>query len=307
LRNVVDVAVETARPLIESKEHTLTVTLPTEEITLEADPLRLSQVVANLLTNAAKYTDPGGRVALVATREATGLTISVKDSGIGLSAQTIPGLFAMFSQVNTAIDRSQGGLGIGLGLVKGLVKLHGGTVEARSEGLGRGSEFIVRLPSSAISSKNAGQDASRGSSEVVVPRPQSKILVADDNREAAESLATLLALSGYQVISAFSGMQALELAARERPNAILLDIGMPGMSGYEVARRIRLEAWGREALLIAVTGWGQEDDKLQAQSAGFDAHLTKPVDPRVIERMLIEFVTRTRGQSGTPSKSPRST
>ena len=307
LRSVVEVAVETARPLIESKQHTLTVTLPAEEITLEADPLRLSQVLANLLTNAAKYTDPGGRIALVAAPDGTGLTISVKDSGIGLAAQTIPGLFAMFSQVNTAIDRSQGGLGIGLGLVKGLVNLHGGTVEARSEGLGRGSEFIVRLPSSAIGSKSAVREVGRGSAEVVVPRPQSKILVADDNREAAESLATLLRLSGYHVFSAFSGMHALELAARERPNAVLLDIGMPGMSGYEVARRIRLEAWGRGALLIAVTGWGQEDDKLQAQAAGFNAHLTKPVDPRVIERMLMEFVTRTQGHSGAPSKSPRST
>ena len=303
LRNVVEVAVETARPLIESKQHTLSVTLPAAEITLEADPLRLAQVLANLLTNAAKYTDPGGRIALAAALGNTGLTISVKDSGIGLTAQTIPGLFAMFSQVNTAIDRSQGGLGIGLGLVKGLVNLHGGTVEARSEGLGRGSEFIVHLPLSSLSSRSARPEAGRGPAEVVIPRPRANILVADDNREAAQSLAALLSLSGYRVSSAFSGPQALELAAQQRPNVILLDIGMPGMSGYEVARRIRLEAWGRDALLIAITGWGQEDDKLQAQAAGFNTHLTKPVDPRIIERMLVEFLTRTPGQPGTSLSS----
>ena len=298
LRTVVEVAVETARPLIESKQHSLTVTLPSEELTLEADPLRLSQVLANLLTNAAKYTDPGGRIALVAGLGTDGLTMSVKDSGIGLAAQTIPDLFAMFSQISTAIDRAQGGLGIGLGLVKGLVGLHGGTVEARSEGLGRGSEFLVHLPPSVIGSKSARLEAGRGPAEVVIPRPLAKVLVADDNREAAESLAALLELSGYRVSAAFNGAQALELAAQERPNVVLLDIGMPGMNGYEVARRIRLEAWGREALLIAITGWGQEEDKLQAQAAGFNAHLTKPVDPRVIERMLIEFLGRASIASG---------
>lgn len=303
LRNVLDVAVETARPLIEGKRHTLSVLPPSEEITLEADPLRLSQVIANLLTNAAKYTDPGGRIALSASLSGTGLAISVKDSGIGLAADTIPGLFAMFSQVNTAIDRTQGGLGIGLGLVKGLVNLHGGTVEAHSEGLGRGSEFIVRLPRSVLSAKNTRQDVGHGPVEVVSPRAPARVLVADDNREAAESLVALLQLSGYVATTAFSGPQALEVAIQERPNAILLDIGMPGMSGYEVARRIRLEAWGQHALLIAITGWGQEDDKLQAKAAGFNAHLTKPVDPREIERMLVEFLTSAPARSmssGTP-------
>jgi PAS domain S-box-containing protein len=296
LRSVVEVAIETARPLIESRRHTLTVTLPGEDITLEADPLRLSQVISNLLTNAAKYTDPDGRIELAAELTGTGLAISVKDSGIGLSPETIPGLFAMFSQVNTAIDRSQGGLGIGLGLVKGLVNLHGGTVEARSEGLDRGSEFIVRLPKSTMSARSTRHEVGQGPAEVVSPRAPARILVADDNREAAESLAALLELSGYVATTAFNGPQALELAIQERPNAILLDIGMPGLSGYEVARRIRLEAWGQRALLIAITGWGQEEDKLQAKAAGFNAHLTKPVDPREIERMLVEFLTSAPAQ-----------
>jgi len=179
-------------------------------------------------------------------------------------------------------------------------------VEARGEGLGRGSEFIVHLPLSAISSTGARHDISRGPAEVHVPRPPARILVADDNREAAESLAALLSLSGYRASAVFSGAQALELATQERPNAILLDIGMPGMSGYEVARRIRLEAWGRAALLIAITGWGQEEDKLQAQAAGFNAHLTKPVDPRVIERMLIDFLARTPLHNDA-SATPRQT
>ena len=307
LRSVMDVAVEIARPLIESKRHSLAMTLPAEEVTLEVDPLRLSQVIANLLTNAAKYTDPGGQIALAATRTGAGIAISVKDSGIGLAAETIPGLFAMFSQVNTAIDRTQGGLGIGLGLVKGLINLHGGKVEARSEGLGRGSEFIVRLPATAISARSARQEGGHGPVEVVSPRAPAKILVADDNREAAESLVALLQLSGYTAMAAFGGPQALELAIQERPNAILLDIGMPGMSGYEVARRIRLEAWGQHALLVAITGWGQEDDKLQAKAAGFNAHLTKPVDPREIERMLVEFLNSAPAQptrAGAPPQSP---
>jgi two-component system, sensor histidine kinase len=304
LRNMIDGAVETARPLIEGRRHNFVVKLPAPDVTLEVDPLRMSQVVANLLTNAAKYTDTGGHIALTASISTAGLLIAVKDSGIGLAPQTIPGLFAMFSQVNTAIDRTQGGLGIGLGLVKGLVNLHGGTVEARSGGLGQGSEFIVHLPPSVIGSQTSRQESTGGPIEIVSPRTPARILVADDNREAAESLAALLQLSGYRTSLAFDGPQALELAAQERPDVFLLDVGMPGMSGYEVARRIRLEAWGRDALLIAITGWGQQDDKLQAKAAGFNAHLTKPVDPRVIERMLVEFfssATRNAVSSSWPA------
>jgi PAS domain S-box-containing protein len=289
LHAVVDMAVETARPLIESKQHTLITQLPPEKITLEVDPLRVSQVLGNLLTNAAKYTDPGGEITLKAGFSEGALVISVRDTGIGLSAESIPGLFTMFSQVNSAIDRAEGGLGIGLGLVKGLVTLHGGSVEARSEGLGRGSEFTVYLPPATIVASSKRSSASAGHTVVNV-RERGTVLIADDNQDAAESLALLLELAGYQVARAYSGHEALETAVRVRPDAILLDIGMPGLDGYEVARRVRLEAWGQRAVLIAITGWGQADDKRKAQAAGFDEHLTKPVDPMELERMLIRLL-----------------
>jgi PAS domain S-box-containing protein len=290
LQAIVEMAVETARPLIEAKQHTLTIHLPESAIELEADPLRLSQVVSNLLTNAAKYTDAAGRITLTAALECDELVIRVKDSGIGLTPTTIPGLFTMFSQVNSAIDRAEGGLGIGLALVKGLVALHGGQVFASSEGLGRGSEFTVRLPR-ALVDQSAARVAPASSAKSGSERARGGILVADDNRDAAATLSAVLELSGYDVVTAYSGEQALEVGARARPQVILLDIGMPGMSGYETARRIRLEAWGRRALLIAVTGWGQDEDKHKAQAAGFDQHLTKPVDPDQIERLVVAFLS----------------
>jgi two-component system, sensor histidine kinase len=284
LASVIEVAVETARPLLETKRHTLTIHSPSEPLQLEADPLRLSQVLANLLTNAAKYTDPGGRIELSASVKGEELRLAVKDNGIGLSPETIPRLFAMFSQVGSAIDRAEGGLGIGLALVKGLVSLHRGTVEARSDGLGRGSEFIVRLPASiVVSARGTGASVPRGPELL---RSLGKVLIADDNRDAAETLAAVLRFSGHEVMTAFSGTEALEIAMREHPQALLLDIGMPGLNGYEVARRIRLEAWGRRALLVALTGWGQHDDKQRAMVAGFDEHLTKPVDPAMLGRLL---------------------
>ena len=291
LRAIVDMAVETARPLIDAKMHKLTIALPASAIKLEADPLRLSQVVSNLLTNAAKYTDAAGCIDLTAALECDDLVIRVKDTGIGLTPATIPGLFTMFSQVNSAIDRAEGGLGIGLALVKGLVALHGGQVSASSEGLGRGSEFTVRLPRALVDSQSGASTAPVSSVGSGSERARGRILVADDNRDAAATLSTVLEMSGYEVVTAYSGEQALEAGARTRPQAVLLDIGMPGMSGYETARRIRLEAWGRRALLIAVTGWGQDEDKRKAQSAGFDQHLTKPVDPDQIERLLDAFLS----------------
>jgi CheY-like chemotaxis protein len=192
----------------------------------------------------------------------------------------------MFSQVNSAIDRAEGGLGIGLALVKGLVALHGGRVEVRSEGLGRGSEFIVHLPHKVLAPSNVAiQEENHGAANASVVR-RGRILVADDNRDAAESLALVLRFSGYEVSIAFNGIEALEVASRDRPRAAIIDIGMPGMSGHEVARRMRLEAWGRNARLIALTGWGQDQDKQAAKAAGFDEHLTKPVDPDDVERIL---------------------
>jgi len=290
LKSVVGIAVETARPLLDSKQHQLTVNLPAGNVKLEADPLRLSQVIGNLLTNAAKYTDPQGKITLHARIENAELVISIRDTGIGLTAESLPGLFTMFSQVNSAIDRAEGGLGIGLALVKGLVALHGGRVEVRSEGLGRGSEFLVHLPHKVLAPANAvvAEDNHGAANASAVRR--GRILVADDNRDAAESLALVLRFSGYQVSIAFGGAEALEVASRDRPCAAIIDIGMPGMSGHEVARRMRLEAWGRNAILIALTGWGQEQDKQAAKAAGFDEHLTKPVDPDDVERILADLL-----------------
>jgi CheY-like chemotaxis protein/anti-sigma regulatory factor (Ser/Thr protein kinase) len=301
------VAVETARPLLDAKQHQLTVNLPAESLRLEADPLRLSQVIGNLLTNAAKYTDPGGRIALTARIENAELVIAIRDSGIGLSSESIPALFTMFSQVNSAIDRAEGGLGIGLALVKGLVALHGGRVEVRSEGLGRGSEFIVRLPQRVLAPVAAPVvEETHGAANAQVLR-RARVLVADDNRDAAESLAMVLRFAGYEPSIAFSGAEALEIAARERPSAAIIDIGMPGMSGHEVARRMRLEAWGRNAVLIALTGWGQDQDKQAAKAAGFDEHLTKPLDPDAVERVLDRLLTggSREPQSGGVADSAR--
>jgi PAS domain S-box-containing protein len=303
LRAIVEMAVETARPLIEAKHHTLTVNLPEFPVKLEADPLRLSQVISNLLTNAAKYTDAAGRIALSATLEQNELLIRVKDSGIGLTPATIPGLFTMFSQVNSAIDRAEGGLGIGLALVKGLVALHGGQVFASSEGLGRGSEFTVRLPRGVVSSESDGRVSTPSPTKTAGERRRGKILVADDNRDAAATLAAVLEMAGYDVVTAYSGEEALEVGAQSRPLAVLLDIGMPGMTGYETARRMRLEAWGRRALFIAVTGWGQDDDKRKAQSAGFDQHLTKPVDPDELELILAAFLSSAPPVSGHTARA----
>jgi PAS domain S-box-containing protein len=290
LKAVVNVAVETARPLIDAKQHRLAVSLPAENVKLEADPLRLSQVIGNLLTNAAKYTDPEGNITLTARLENAELVIAIKDDGIGLAAEVIPGLFTMCSQVNSAIDRAEGGLGIGLSLVRGLVDLHGGRVEARSEGLGRGSEFIVHLPLKVLAPADAKSASSTGGAANESAVRRGRVLVADDNRDAAESLALVLGFSGYEVLTTFSGAEALEVGARERPQAALIDIGMPGMSGHEVARRIRLEAWGKHAVLIALTGWGQDQDKQAAIAAGFDEHMTKPVDPADLERLLGELM-----------------
>jgi signal transduction histidine kinase/ActR/RegA family two-component response regulator len=286
LQSLVNSAVETARPLIEAKSHTLKLDLPANPVVLEVDPLRLSQALSNLLTNAAKYTDAHGQIKLTALQDAQGLAIRVIDNGIGIESAVIKGLFEMFSQIDSAIDRAEGGLGIGLALVKGLVALHGGTVQATSRGLGQGSEFTLRLPRSVVVERRASGSNKPGS-PVALAGPRGKVVVADDNRDAADSLKVLLELSGYDTFVAYNGQQALDLGARELPSAFILDVGMPDMTGYEVARRIRQQAWGRSALLVAVTGWGQDDDKERAKAAGFDHHFTKPVSPEAVEQVLV--------------------
>ncbi len=289
LESLVGSAVETARPLIESKHHQLTIELPPHPVTLAVDPLRLSQSLSNLLTNAAKYTDPRGRIALTVNLHADEITLSVKDNGIGFEPEALHGMFEMFAQVDSAIDRAEGGLGIGLALVKGLIALHGGTVEGFSAGLGFGSEFIIHLPASAlVSTPLEPGDAVSASTSAREPR-QLKVLVADDNRDAADSLAMVLEMSRYQVMVAHTGEQALRIARQTLPHAMILDIGMPDITGYDVAREIRREPWGGDVLLLAITGWGQREDKERASAAGFDHHLTKPVDADQVEKLLRGF------------------
>ena len=301
LPSLVAAAVETARPLMEAKQHQLETVLPNEPIELEVDPLRISQALSNLLTNSAKYTDVGGRISLTATLdEARQLVISVTDTGIGLSPQAIPRLFEMFSQVESPVDRAEGGLGIGLALVKGLVELHGGTVEAYSAGLGHGSRFTIHLPASAVSRRKLTPAVVDGTASGVQPGHRPRILLADDNRDAVESLALVLQMAGYEVYPTHSGLQALDVGARVRPDVFILDIGMPEISGYELASRIRRQPWGRDALLIALTGWGQREDKERSRGAGFDHHLTKPVDPDQLERLLQDF-------SSAPAARPAGT
>jgi PAS domain S-box-containing protein len=281
LNGMVDAAVETARPLLDSKSHRFIVTLPAEPVTLDADPLRLSQVLSNLLTNAAKYTDPGGHIALSGQIDNGTLVLSIKDNGIGIPPESLNGIFAMFSQVDGAAGHSEGGLGIGLALVHGLTELHGGVVEAKSEGLGHGSEFIVKLPivsRDAVATPNAE-----------VPAPAligRRVLVADDNQDAADSLAMILEMSGHDVRVVHDGLAALAVAQSFRPDTVLLDIGMPQLNGYEVARALRREPWGTGITLIALTGWGQESDRQKAMDAGFDRHLTKPIDPDALETLM---------------------
>jgi len=276
LASVIDAAVETARPVIDSKRHRLEITTAPERIHFEADPLRIAQVLSNLLTNAAKYTDPEGTIRLTALRDGDTIEITVSDTGIGLSADSLPDVFRMFSQVKSHHDRSDGGLGIGLALARGLVTLHGGTIQAQSKGLGHGSQFTVRLPLGA--SAEPSSDAPPAG-DTVPSAAGRRVLVADDNRDAAESLAMLLRMDGHDVSVATDGTEAVALFARIQPDFAILDIGMPGLNGYEVARRMRKDAKERPLRLIAVTGWGQQADKALAFAAGFDHHFTKPLEP----------------------------
>jgi len=278
-------AVDATHSLIESRGHALSLSLPDPPIRLEADAARLEQVISNLLNNAAKYTDPCGRIQLRAELHDDNLTLSVRDNGIGLRADSLPTIFQMFSQVSSVVDRAEGGLGIGLALVKGLVTLHGGRVEARSAGLGQGTEFAIDLPHCVVAVGSPAAETSMPAASPRLPQPR-RIMVVDDNQDAATSLSAVLELSGYSVTTVFSGADALAVAARLRPDALVLDIGMPDMSGYELARRIRHEAWGRGAYLIALTGWGQAQDKAEALAAGFDHHLTKPADMQTLYALV---------------------
>nr|WKF61382.1 Sensor histidine kinase TodS [Paraburkholderia busanensis] len=274
-------AMEAARPTVQASAHHLSVTLPREPLYLDADPTRLSQMILNLLNNAAKYTPPGGSIALSAEREGDEAVIVVRDSGIGIPREHLNSVFEMFSQLAPALDRSQGGLGIGLALVRGLAELHGGTVAAFSEGPGSGSEFVIRLPLSASLAAPADNAPTEAAQTAGL-----RVVIVDDNADAADSLAMVLELEGHEVRTAGDGLAGLALIGEFAPHAVILDIGLPRLNGYEVARRIRAEHRHAGMLLIAVTGWGQQQDKQTAVEAGFDHHFTKPVDPRELQRVL---------------------
>jgi PAS domain S-box-containing protein len=292
LGDLVEAAVETSRPVIDAGGHKLSVTLPPEPIRLDADPLRLEQVLANLLTNAAKYTEEGGRIWLTAERQGSDVVVSVKDSGIGIAAEMLPHIFGIFSQAKPAVGRAQGGLGIGLSLVRGLVELHGGTIQAHSAGVGQGSEFVVRLPVATATPTQKPGPPSAANEEV--PATRCRILIVDDNRDGADSLARLLQLMGNEVGTAYDGEEAVKAAGSLQPDVVLLDIGMPKLNGYDACRRIRQQTWGKEMFLIALTGWGQEEDRRRTEEAGFNHHIVKPVDPAALLQLL---ASRLSGQA----------
>ena len=275
-------AVEISRPLIDAAGHELTLEIPPEPFSLEGDPVRLTQVFANLLNNAAKYTDTNGRILLRVKREGEEVAISIRDTGIGISPPMLPRVFEMFAQVDHDASRAQGGLGIGLMLVKRLVEMHAGTITAHSDGHGKGSEFVVRLPLSEV--RRAVDPTPKPVQ--LPPGFSQRVLVVDDNRDAADSLGLLLKLLGNNVHVVHNGPDALAALLTYQPTVCLLDIGMPGMDGHEVARRIRCQPGFRNVTLIALTGWGQDDDRLHSQSAGFDYHLTKPADIDALQVLL---------------------
>jgi signal transduction histidine kinase len=290
LTSVVSQAVEAARSLANSMGHELGASLPSQPIYLDADPVRLAQVLGNLLNNACKFTDRGGRIWVTAEREGGQAVVRVRDTGIGIANDQLPRVFEMFTQVDTSLERQQSGLGIGLTLVKNLVELHGGTVQAHSGGeAGEGSEFVVRLPVLVETPPPPGPPASEPSVSEPVSTSTRRILVVDDNLDAAHSLATLLRLMGNDTRTAHAGLEALEVAAAFRPHVILLDIGLPKLNGYEVSRQLRSEPWGTEILLIALTGFGQDEDRRMSKAAGFHRHLVKPVDYKTLAKLLAEL------------------
>jgi signal transduction histidine kinase/CheY-like chemotaxis protein len=281
LTPIVRAAVETVQSMMHKRGHVFTLTLPDRETVLAADPVRLAQVISNLLTNAAKYTPDNGRIELIVEREIDAVRIRVRDNGIGIAEESRADIFGMFSQLRPAIERSEGGLGIGLALAKGLVELHGGGIAVSSKGLGQGSEFVVRIPClPSAPSQSSAEHRSGGR------RAALDLVVVDDNADALESLAMLLELEGHGVRVATDGATALELAKQRMPAVMLLDIGMPGMNGYELARELRQRPDGSSVRLVALTGWGQSHDRERATEAGFDHHLTKPVDAEQLLALL---------------------
>ena len=285
IAEIVKAALEANRAQLEKPRHDVRVSLPREPLYVDGDRTRLVQIISNLLDNAAKYTDPGGRITVNADREGNAAVVRVRDNGIGIPGELLPKIFDMFTQGGPTVQRGQGGLGVGLSLVDRLVKLHGGTVGAESAGSGMGSEFTVRLPIAARAQKAAPRE---NGSEQQAPAVRCKVLVVDDNVDSADSLAMLLEIMGHEVETAHDGQEAIANAGTFQPDIGILDIGLPQMSGYELAQRIRQQPWAKSIVLVALTGWGQEEHRRRSADAGFDYHLTKPVDFEVLRRIIDE-------------------
>jgi PAS domain S-box-containing protein len=283
LKSVIKSAVETSHPLIEKASHTFSITLPPTPLYLDADLTRLAQVFSNLLNNAVKYTEPGGRILLNGELSGSEVVVQVQDNGRGIPADALPHIFEMFSQVDRNLERAQGGLGIGLTLVRRLVEMHGGTVEAKSDGQGKGSTFVVRLPVVALPVAIAQERRDEAGARHAA---KWKVLVVDDNRDSAESLRMMLTLMGNEVRTAHDGLEAVEAASQFSPDLILMDVGMPRLNGFDATRRIREQPGGKSVRIVVLTGWGQEEDRRMSQEAGCDGHMVKPVDPAALEKLL---------------------
>jgi PAS domain S-box-containing protein len=281
---VAERAAESVRPLMEERGHQFTLVLHDRPIWLEADPIRIDQVLINLLNNSAEFTDPGGHVELIVTREGAEAVIRVRDNGMGIAPDLLPRVFDLFAQADTSLDRGGGGLGIGLTLAKRVVTLHGGSIRVHSEGPGRGSEFVVRLPALP---ESAEHDAT--TTESAAPPMSLRMLVVDDNVDMAMSLSIILQMHGHQVEMAHDGASALELSQARTFDVVLLDIGLPSMDGHEVARRIRARGAGSQPLLVGISGYGFDADRRRARDAGFDLYLVKPVDPKLLETLLEQW------------------
>jgi PAS domain S-box-containing protein len=287
LGRIIRQAVETSAPLVDAQQHELTIEIPPDDVPLHADVVRLTQVFSNLLNNAAKYTPPNGVISIRAEEVGDTIVVRVHDSGIGIPREMLPKVFEMFVQIDNSLERAQGGLGIGLSLVKRLVEMHSGSVEAFSEGPGKGSEFVVRLPIARPRTNEQQRDREAAAARLHDTQTR-RILVVDDNEDSATSLALLLSMLGHETETANDGLEAIEKAAEFKPDVALLDIGMPRLNGYDTARRIREAEWGKGMLLVALTGWGQESDRARSIASGFDAHLVKPVQATDIEQLLSE-------------------
>ena len=286
LADILRDAVETTRPVIDEFGHELAMVLPPQALMLDADRTRLAQAFTNLLNNAAKYMDRGGRIEVRVDARADDVVVTVKDQGIGIATERLANVFEMFSQVETALERSRGGLGIGLSLTQRLVEMHGGTVTARSQGLGHGSEFSVRLPLAPAHAAATGPAVADGEPAEGAPAASLRILIADDNKDAADTLAVLLEFMGHDVRSVHDGEAAVKAARDFKPQLVVLDIGMPRLNGYEAARQIRADPGSAGMVLVAVTGWGQPEDRRKSSEAGFDHHLVKPVDLTALEVLV---------------------